>query len=266
MEQIDSGQIHLWLCFYESIRDPVLLNEYVGLLSTDELRQQRRFHFERDRHRYLVTRAMVRTVLSKYEPIAPKEWQFATNPYGRPEVANEHAEARRISFNLSHTSGLIVLGVALDRAIGVDVENVREQKAAVEIADQFFAPNEVAALRALPVDAQERRFFEYWTLKESYIKARGMGLSIPLDRFGFDVEDRGSILLTIDPSLGDRAERWAFWHFAPVPEYFVAACIAVADGGVSPLQLRRTVPLLQDVAFGCLSLQSSGVVRGMRGS
>lgn len=234
MEQIDSGQIHLWLCFYESIRDPALLNEYVGLLSTAELRQQRRFYFERDRHRYLVTRAMLRIVLSKYAAIAPKQWQFATNPYGRPEVANKDAEARRIAFNLSRTTGLIVLGVTRDRAIGVDVENVRERKAALEVADRFFAPSEVAALRALPVEEQERRFFEYWTLKESYIKARGMGLSIPMDRFAFDVEDRGAIQLTTDPSLGDRPERWAFWRFEPESQYIVAVCVARLNGGACP--------------------------------
>lgn len=243
MEQIDSGQIHLWLCFYESIRDPALLNEYVGLLSTEELRQQRRFYFERDRHRYLVTRAMVRTVLSKYARIAPKEWQFAANPYGRPEVANEDAEARRIAFNLSHTSGLIVLGVTRDRAIGVDVENVREQRAAVEIADRFFAPSEVASLRALPTEEQERRFFEYWTLKESYIKARGMGLSIPLDRFAFDVEDCGEIRLTADPSLEDCPERWDFWQFEPAAQCLAAVCAARSDGDTCSLWQSRTVPL-----------------------
>ena len=187
---------------------------------------------------------MVRSVLSRYLPIAPEQWQFRANPYGRPEVANEDAEARRITFNLSHTHGLIVLGVALDRAIGVDVENVREQRAAIEIADRFFAPDEVAALRALPEEQQEQRFFEYWTLKESYIKARGMGLSIPLDRFAFDVEDRAEIRLTIDPSLGDRAERWAFWRLEPKPQYVVAVCGARSDDGACTLRLRRTSTLL----------------------
>lgn len=251
MEHIDSSQIHLWLCFYESIRDPALLNEYVGLLSTEELRQQRRFYFERDRHRYLVTRAMVRTVLSKYAPIAPKEWKFATNPYGRPEVANEDAEAWRVAFNLSHTSGLIMLGVTRDTAIGVDVENVHEQRAAVEIADRFFAPDEVTALRALPAGAQEQRFFQYWTLKESYIKARGMGLSIPLDRFAFDVENRPAIQLKIDSSLADRPERWAFCQFVPEPGYLAAACAERLESNGCSVKLRRIEPLLDELMLDC---------------
>jgi 4'-phosphopantetheinyl transferase len=257
MEPIDSGEAHLWLCFYESIRDPVLLNGYRRLLSADELRQQRRFRFERDRHRYLVTRALVRTVLSKYAAIAPEQWLFATNPYGRPEVVNEDAGARRLVFNLSHTSGLIVLGVTRDRALGVDVENLREQRAAVGIADRFFAPDEVTALRALPAQEQEQRFFQYWTLKESYIKARGIGLSIPLDRFAFDIEDRGEIRLTIAPSLEDCAERWAFWQLESQSQYSVAVCVGYLKGIGCSLWVRRTVPLLNESVCDCLLLRAA---------
>jgi 4'-phosphopantetheinyl transferase len=240
VEKIDSGEIHLWLCFYESIRDRALLNQYLSLLSADELRQQRRFYFERDRHRYLVTRAMVRTVLSKYVPIAPEQWLFGANQYGRPEVCNKDARANGLSFNLSHTRSLIVLGIARDRAIGVDVENVREQRAAVEIADRVFAPDEVAALRALPVEEQEQRFFEYRTLKESYIKARGMGLSIPLDRFAFDLQTPARISLRIDSSLQDRAERWVFWQLQLGCEHVSAVC--AGQTGVGQLRALRQWP------------------------
>jgi 4'-phosphopantetheinyl transferase len=257
MERIDSGEIHLWLCFHESICDPALLNRYLELLSVAELRQQRRFYFERDQHRYLVTRALVRTVLSKYAPISPDQWRFATNPYGRPEVANEDAHARLLAFNLSHTSGLIILGVTRNRAIGVDVENLHVQRAGLEVADRFFALSEVAALRALPLAQQERRFFEYWTLKESYIKAHGMGLSLPLNRFAFDVEDRGRIRLSIDSSLKDLPELWESWQFEPEAGFIVAVVAARPDGGSGSLRFRRTVPLLHEEAFDCRSLRNS---------
>lgn len=249
VEKMESGEVHLWLCFYEEIRDRALLNEYWALLSAEERRKQRRFYFERDRHRYLVTRAMVRTVLSKYADLAPEQWLFATNPYGRPEVANEDTDARSLSFNLSHTSGLIVLGVTRSRAIGVDVENVCEQRAAVEIADRFFAPEEVSALRTLPAQEQGRRFFEYWTLKEAYIKARGMGLSIPLDRFAFDLEERGAIRLTIDPSLEDYPGRWTFWQLAADEQCQVAICAARSRSRSYSPQVRQTAPLLDEAPF-----------------
>lgn len=229
MEQIDSGQIHLWLAYLDETSDPRLLAEYRLLLSDAELQQHRRFHFAGDRHRYLVTRAMVRTVLSKYADVAPRNWRFAVNSYGRPSIASELSSPARIEFNVSHTDGLVVLGVTCERAIGVDVENVLSRAVDVGIADRYFAPEEVRTLRALPPEKQQRRFFEYWTLKESYIKARAMGLSIPLDRFAFDLDDAVAIRLTIDPSLQDCVERWAFWQVQLGREYLTAVC--AEDGG-----------------------------------
>jgi 4'-phosphopantetheinyl transferase len=138
MERIDSGQIHLWLAYLDEIADSRLPAEYQLLLS------------ERDRHRYLVTRAMARTVLSKYVDISPRDWRFAVNDYGRPSIAAEHPNARGIEFNHSHTDGLVVMAVTRDGAIGVDVENVRTRDVDIGIADSYFAPAEVAGLRALP--------------------------------------------------------------------------------------------------------------------
>lgn len=242
MEQLDSGQIHLWLAWLGEITDPHQLAEYRSLLSEGESAKQERFHFERDRHRYLVTRAMVRTVLSKYADVAPRDWLFAVNDYGKPSIATEHAQARGIEFNLSHTDGLVVLGVTRGRTLGVDVENVRARKVDLEIADRFFAPAEVAALRALPSQQQQQRFFDYWTLKESYIKARGMGLSIPLGSFAFCLEDPARIRVTIDPGLQDDAERWLFWQLQLHRGYLMALC--AENRGVDRPSIEVRTPLV----------------------
>jgi 4'-phosphopantetheinyl transferase len=224
VEQIDSLQIHLWLAFLDEIRDTRRLDESRRLLSEEELEKHRRFHFERDRHRYLVTRAMVRRLLSNYVDIGPRDWRFATNEFGKPGVANEDGFAHRLSFSVSHTSQAVLLAVTLDRPVGVDVELVSSAAASIDIADRFFAPAEVRALRALPLGQQTHRFFEYWTLKESYIKARGMGLAIPLDRFAFDLDDPAQIALTLDASLQDRAERWSFWQLPLKHDHLAAVC------------------------------------------
>ncbi len=241
MEQIDSLQIHLWVAFLDEIRDPRLLEKCRRLLSQEELQKQQRFHFERDRHRYLVTRAMVRTVLSRYAEVGPRQWRFETNEFGKPSIAPEHRDAKGIEFNVSHTDGLVVMGVAR-RAIGVDVENVHAREVDVEIADRYFAPAEVAALRAVPGKHRHHRFFEYWTLKESYIKGRGMGLSTPLDRFAFHLDSHAAPRLDIDPSPEDRAERWAFWQFELAPHYLIAVGAAGADAGPCQLRFRGTFP------------------------
>ena len=129
-----------------------------------------RFHRDPDQLLFLATRVLVRTVLSRYAPVAPADWRFAADEYGRPHVVGDGQP--RLSFNLSNTSRLVVCAVAQDTDVGVDAERVRP-RTPLDIADRFFAPREAAALSALPTDEQLARFYDYWTLKESYIKARG---------------------------------------------------------------------------------------------
>src|SRR5262249_30899699 len=220
-----------------------------ALLSDQEKQQETRFYFEKDRRRYLLTRALVRTVLSHYEPVPPKDWIFSVNAYGRPEVANTAVGNVRPSFNISHTGSLIVVGVTKRRALGLDVENVRARKVSLDIADQFFSPTERAALSVVPACRQQDRFFEYWTFKESYIKARGMGLSIPLDKFSFLYPEDGSVRIAMHPALGDYPERWQFWQFRPTAEYLVAVCAERVGAGAPAIVVRKTVPMAFEKAI-----------------
>lgn len=250
-----SPAIHLWCTFYSDLANEGLLREYRSFLSEPERQQELRFHFARDRRRYLVTRALVRTVLSRYAEIAPREWVFTPNDYGRPLIANG-AAAGQISFNVSHTDSLIILAVARGHELGVDVENIRTRAACIDIADRFFAPAEVSALHALPPARQQQRFFEYWTLKESYIKARSMGLSIPLDHFSFDLlED--DIGISIHPDQGDRPQRWRFWQMSLGPEYLGALCAERVSEEKPLLVVRNIVPLISDQALSYTLLRAS---------
>ena len=242
---LPSGEIHVWLADYDAIGDEQLHAAYRELLSAEEKAQEPRFYFARDRRRYLVTRALVRTVLSRYAPVDPRDWVFSTNGYGRPEIANAEA-ADALSFNISHTHSLIVLGVAKQRALGVDVENVKARKVSIDIADHYFAPAEVAALQIVPRDRQQDRFFEYWTFKESYIKARGMGLSLPLDKFSFHYPDDAAVAIAIEPELADDPQRWQLWQFQPSPQYLVAMCAERTGAEAPRVIVRQSVPMRSD--------------------
>ena len=149
------AEIHLWLTFYDQITEERLHSAYRELLSPEEQEQELRFYFDTDRRRYLITRALARSVLSRYAPIHPKEWVFSANAYGRPEIVNAQAREVGLSFNISHTRSLIVLGVTRGRALGVDVENFLAREAPIYIADHFFAPLEVEALAATPPPRQQ---------------------------------------------------------------------------------------------------------------
>jgi len=254
------AEIHLWLAFYDEITDERLHSAYRELLSPAEKEQESRFYFAADRRRYLITRALVRTVLSRYARVHSKEWVFSANAYGRPEIVNAQAREADLSFNISHTRSLIVLGVTRGRALGVDVENFLARDAPIDVADRFFAPREVAALAATPPQRQRYRFFEYWTFKEAYIKARGMGLSLPLDRFSFHYPNDRTVELAIHPELADDPARWQLWQFRPRLEYLVAIC-AERVGARSPILIVwQAIPMLSEKRYSIEYLRVSETV------
>jgi 4'-phosphopantetheinyl transferase len=247
LEVLGNNEIHLWIT---SCEDPLVLGmatTYRQFLTHAEREQESRFYSGRDRHRYLVTRALVRSTLSKYAPNLPQEWRFEVNAHGRPRLMNSCAATPGIDFNISHTDSLIVLALSCDRTLGIDVENVIARPASLDVASRYFAPTETAALFALPPPAQQTRFFEYWTLKEAYLKARGKGLSIPLDQVGFDLSRPGWVGLSVDDAQDDDGRNWDFWQWRYADEYLVALCASRRAFQTPHFVVRRVIPLVQEV-------------------
>jgi 4'-phosphopantetheinyl transferase len=239
-------EIHLWLVADRTLRDPALLNRYFPLLNDAERRQQQRFHFDKDRHQYLLTRALVRSVLSRYVPaIPPTEWCFEKLEHGRPRITNPHPLAQRLTFNLSHTAGLIVLGLCQAGDMGIDTENIRERSAPLDVSPRYFSPRECADLNALPAAAQNERFFHYWTLKEAYIKARSKGLSLPLDQFSYTWPDEHRLQLTFASGLADHPERWRCWLLQATADHLLAIW-AQRQPAPQKLLTRALIPLQND--------------------
>jgi 4'-phosphopantetheinyl transferase len=253
---LSPGDIHLWLSSYEEITDEGLLASYRELLVANEKAQEKRFHFLNDRRRYLVTRAMVRIVLSRYALIDPAAWVFSVGAYGRPEIANPEAE-NELSFNISHTHGLIVLGVTRRRALGVDVENLLMRQVSIDIAEHFFSREEVAALALTPVHQQQDRFFEYWTFKEAYIKARSMGLYLPLDKFSFRYPNEAAVDIAIHPELEDPASRWRFWQFRMSSRFLIAVCAERVGALPCSVTIRKIVPAVEEEVMNLTATRSS---------
>ncbi len=228
-EPLSADEIHLWLLLDDASPDPCLLERYRGLLTEDERRREHSYRFRKDQRRYLMTRVLVRTVLSRYCQVMPHEWVFTHNAHGRPAIANDGLAAQEMSFNISHTAGLTVLGVTRRSALGVDAEYIRQRPALARLAERFFSSSEAADLRALPAEQQAQRFAAYWTLKESYIKARGKGLSIPLDVCSFSIRDTG-ISANVQAQVGDVAANWEFWLLQPTAAHVVAVCAQSSSG------------------------------------
>jgi 4'-phosphopantetheinyl transferase len=134
------------------------------------------------RNRFVAARALLRDLLAGYLAEPPAAIRFAYNEWGKPALAPGFA-ALDVRFNLSHSQDLALYAFALEREVGVDLELIRGDFANERLAENFFSPAEVAALRALPREHQARGFFNCWTRKEAYVKARGQGLSIDLKSF-----------------------------------------------------------------------------------
>jgi 4'-phosphopantetheinyl transferase len=215
--------VQVWTAPSDAVQ-PERLQHYRSLLAPDELDRCDRFIHTADRTRFLMARAMVRTMLSEYVPLRPHQWRFRIEEYGRPEVAELPQGAPDLRFNLSHTPGLVACGVTVGRDIGVDVENVN-RTLTHQIPERFFSPQEVADLRALPEQEQEIVFYDYWTLKESYIKARGLGLALPLRQFTFVRRPGAAPVICFAPELHDDASAWQFAQFWPTRDHRMAVAV-----------------------------------------
>jgi len=247
--------LQVWCAQVPTRFDNALLQAYLALLSDAEREQLARLRFDRLKRRYLITRALVRTVLSRHAPIAPAAWSFAQNAFGRPFIADPPAEARGLQFNLSHTEALVVLVVGRGREVGIDVE-CTQRHAPLDVAQRYFSPAESAALSALPPASQAARFWDLWTLKESYLKARGMGLSLPLDAFTVRFDD-AQLALDVEPRAEDPGSGWHLWQFALPGDHLLALCAQQLGGPAPRCEFRLVEPLRDEQPLALSPLRVS---------
>jgi 4'-phosphopantetheinyl transferase len=194
-------------------------------LTADERQRAERFFFEKDRTHFVVARGLLRVLLGRYLRQDPPRLRFTYGPHGKPALATDPGGVA-LRFNVSHSHGLALYAITRGREVGVDVERIRPDIAQEKIAERFFSPREVTVLRALPTPLQAPAFFACWTRKEAYIKAKGEGLTLPLDQFDVSLApgEPAALLHTAwDPQ---EAAGWALHDLAPAPGYRAAVAVA----------------------------------------
>ena len=225
--------VHVWRVALDA---PVAIVDALrSSLSSDELERAAKFVFERHRHRFVVGRACLRILLGGYVGRPPGELEFHYGPCGKPGLVGE-VNRNGVRFNLAHSKSTALLGVTSKREIGVDVEHWRNMTDGKDIAERFFASEEIEQLNSLQPEHWQEGFFACWTRKEAYIKARGEGLSVPLNEFAITVraDNRVAILHSdIDPNDVDR---WSVQELHPAPE--CSAAVVVEGSGWALRQLR----------------------------
>jgi len=215
--------VHVWRIAL-AISDAQLARR-AGVLTVDELARAARFHFEPDRRRWIATRGAVRWLLAGYAGVAPTSVQFSLGPHGKPAL--EEPDGTGLEFNVSHSGELALCAVSHRRAVGVDVEAIRPEFASLSVARRFFAPAEATVLAALPQSEQTTAFFACWSCKEAYIKARGTGVALGLDRFEVSLTPGRPATLLATHDEPDAAKRWRLIALMPGDGY---AGALVTDG------------------------------------
>jgi 4'-phosphopantetheinyl transferase len=170
---LKDDEVHVWLASLEV--SPHEIGKLAKLITEDELEKAGRFHFQTDRDHYIAAHGMLRSILGKYLKMDPEELTFYYGPYGKPMLTKK-TNPCMVRFNISHSHGLALYVVAKCE-VGVDLEFIHEDYSFGGIVEQFFSQQEMAELNSCPEHLRVDLFFQLWTRKEAYLKARGLGLS-----------------------------------------------------------------------------------------
>jgi 4'-phosphopantetheinyl transferase len=216
---LSENEVHVWRASLEC--SPELARRLEASLCDDETNRAARFHFVRDRGSFVVARGILRELAGAYLKKAPPELRFQYGPQGKPSIFPTNSNCP-IRFNLSHAQGMALYTFAFGREVGIDLEAIRSDFASEAIAARHFSAGEMAELAALPEEFRAQGFFNCWTRKEAYVKARGGGLQIPLDSFQVTLSPEAPAQF-----VGGVEPRWNLIAFSPRLDY---AAALVFDG------------------------------------
>ncbi len=244
---MNAEPLHLWCAYPDDLLDEGVARSCAALLTPQEQERCQRYKFEQHRRESLATRALVRLALSHNRSVPPHAWRFKENEHGKPSLDPDCG----LQFNLSNSVGLVVCLVAEGVEVGVDVESHARSGNIMSVAERVFSTAEKAQLDALEGAKKLDRALSLWTLKEAYIKARGMGLALPLEKISFLFDADDGVRLEIDFAVDENPARWRFCRFDHAGHRIA---VAVEQQALPELHLwEARPPLAAPVRLGALS-------------
>lgn len=228
-----NGTAHLWFLETGSFSEPSVAHPWLERLEPHEKSRYHACQTDSARRDYLGTRALARTALAHYSGQPAERLRFGTDRNSRPELT--WPALPRLFFSLSNTTQLAVGLFAYDHNVGVDVE-LLAPIGAMEIAGCCYSGEELAELSTLEESARHSRFYELWTLREAYLKARGVGLTLPLDQIAFRPLASGGVEAAFGPAIRDDPAHWQFGLTRLTAAHLVATCIR-RPSSAAPLQI-----------------------------
>lgn len=229
--------VHIWrVRLNVSVENLQLLELW---LSTDERQRAEKFYFQRDRNRFIAARGILRSLLSRYLEFEPSQLRFEYSSYGKPSLSRE-IDGSSLFFNVSHSHELALLAFTRVGEIGVDVEFMRPYPDTeyMQLAQRFFSEHERRQLLSLPKAMLPWAFYCCWTRKEAYIKARGLGLQLPLEQFDVSVYPEKPAIFLGSREEGQNINDWDLYNLLPGPEYAGACVVKGFPSGLQCWQWR----------------------------
>ena len=220
------NEVHIWRASLRT--EKAVLHTLQRLLTDDEVTKAKQFYFEKDRQHFIIARGVLRILLSRYLNVTPSLLSFTYNAYGKPSLGSSFGESH-LHFNLSHSHDIALYAFTYTRQIGIDIEYMPSNSNYDELARHSFSAHEQATLSALPQTLKQQAFFNCWTRKEAYIKARGKGLSLPLDLFDVSLRPGEPAILLASREVPQETIRWSLQEFLPASDY--AGAVAVEGSG-----------------------------------
>jgi 4'-phosphopantetheinyl transferase len=220
--KLTSEAVHIWRVFIDQLSSP--LEQWTKALSAHEQLKAERFHFERDRNRFIICRGILRIILGNYLGIEPHRLRLEYGSQGKPVLIDEFNNST-LSFNLSHSRGMALYAFTSNRRVGVDIEHTRNIGEIKQIAERFFSPQENAVLNCLPRNKRMEAFYNCWTRKEAYLKAFGCGLTQPLHQVNVSLAPGEPARLLSIGGDSQEASRWAIRELRPASGYIAALVV-----------------------------------------
>lgn len=217
--KLQLDEVHIWRANLDI--EPKLRAFFETTLSSDERQRAYRFHFEKDRLHFIAARGILRQLLGRYLEKDPKEIVFSYTTYGKPFLA----EYSWLQFNISHSKGYALFGMVQQLSIGIDLEFIRPKIEFERLAKRFFSTNETQTLLGLSTTERYRGFFNCWTRKEAFIKAKGEGLSLPLDQFEVSLEPNIPAKLIATHWNPEEAADWHLYELFPQTNFVGALAV-----------------------------------------
>jgi len=196
-------------------------------LSSDEQSKANRFHFERDRRRYIASHGTLRNIIGKYLCVEPGQLKFYYSPLGKPFLVSDK-NTEQLCFNLSHSNEYALCAVTLNREIGIDLEYIRPNPDTESMARRLFSHREYETIYSFSPNQRQQAFFDLWTLKEAYLKATGKGIG-GLEQVEISLSSTDAPSLLVDSENKCVTDRWTILQFKPAQGYTAGLAVEGKD-------------------------------------